>query len=96
MVYEEAELQDPHNGSCSGRIYRLHFKINVHFKYLKLNSQCHMKCYRNSARKNLIDMVFGTYNELPLYFQLRVTTWYLNGFHGNHSYNNDVTSSRYL
>ena len=40
-----------------------------------------------------IDMIFGTYNEFPLYFQLSITTWYLTGFHDNHSYINDVTSS---
>ena len=31
-----------------------------------------------------IDMVFGTYNELPLYFQLSLITWCFIGFHGNH------------
>ena len=32
-----------------------------------------------------IDMIFGTRNELPLYFQLSVTTWCLISFHSNHS-----------
>ena len=30
-----------------------------------------------------IDLKSGTYNNLHLYFQLRGTTWYLIGFHGN-------------
>ena len=41
-----------------------------------------------------IDMKFGTYNELPLYFQSSVVMWFLIGFHGNHSYLKDVTSGR--
>ena len=32
-----------------------------------------------------IDMKFGTYNKLHLYFQLSETTWCLIGFHGNDS-----------
>ena len=40
--------------------------------------------------------IFGTYNNLPLYFQLSETTWRLIGFHGNQSYINDVTSGRHL
>ena len=42
-----------------------------------------------------IDMihVFGTY-ELPLYFQLSVTTWCLTDFHGNQSYINDVKQQK--
>ena len=43
-----------------------------------------------------IDMIFGIYNELPLYFQLSVTGWCLIGFHGNRSNINDVTSGRHL
>ena len=34
--------------------------------------------------------------KLPLFFQLSVTTWYIIGFHGNHSYVNDVRSDRHL
>ena len=41
---------------------------------------------------HLIDIKFCTNNELPLYFELSVTLWCLNGFHGNHSYINDITS----
>ena len=41
-------------------------------------------------------LVFGTYNELPLYFQLSVNTWFLTGFYGNHSYMNDITNGRNL
>ena len=37
-----------------------------------------------------IDMKFGTYNKLHLYFQLSETTWYLVGFHGNNNQRNDV------
>ena len=33
----------------------------------------------------IIDVIFGIFDEVPLYFQLSVTTWCLNGFHGNHS-----------
>ena len=43
-----------------------------------------------------IDMKFGTYNDLPLYFQLSLTTCCLTGFHGNISYINDVTSDHHL
>ena len=43
-----------------------------------------------------IDMIFGTCNELPLYFQLSVITWCLTGFHDNHSYIDDVTSGCHL
>ena len=43
-----------------------------------------------------IDMKFGTYNKLYLYFQLSETTWYLIGFHGNDSQINDVTSGCHL
>ena len=35
---------------------------------------------------HLIDMKFGTYNKLHLYFQLSETTWCLIGFHGNNSH----------
>ena len=37
-----------------------------------------------------IDLKFGTYNKLHLYFQLSETTWCLIGFHGNNSQINDV------
>ena len=43
-----------------------------------------------------IDMLLGTYNELPLYFQLSLAKWCLTGFYGNHSYINDVTRGRHL
>ena len=38
---------------------------------------------------HLIDLKFGTYNKLHLYFQLSKTTWCLIGFHGNKSQIND-------
>ena len=41
-----------------------------------------------------IDLIFGTYNELPLYFQLSKTIWCLIGFNDNHNYINDVRSDR--
>ena len=37
-------------------------------------------------------IIFGTYNKLPLYFQLSETTCCLIGFHANKIYINDVTS----
>ena len=40
-------------------------------------------------------MIFSTY-EIPLFFQLSVTTWCLICFDGNHSCINDVTSCRHL
>ena len=43
-----------------------------------------------------IELKFGTYNKLHLYFQLSETTWYLIGFHGNNSQINDVTGGRHL
>ena len=43
-----------------------------------------------------IDLKFGTYNKLHLYFQLSETTWCLIIFHGNNSQRNDVTSGRHL
>ena len=43
-----------------------------------------------------IDLKFGTYNKLRLYFQLSETTWCLIGFHGNNSQKNDVTVGRNL
>ena len=43
-----------------------------------------------------IDLKFGTYNKLRLYFQLSETTWCLIGFHGNNSQINDVTGGRHL
>ena len=43
-----------------------------------------------------IDLKFGTYNKLHLYFQLCETTWCLIGFHGNNSQINDVTGSHHL
>ena len=39
---------------------------------------------------HLIDLIFGTCNELSLYFHLIETTLYLIGFHG--SYNHIMTS----
>ena len=43
-----------------------------------------------------IDLKFGTYNKLRLYFQLCETTWCLIRFHGNNSQINDVTGGRHL
>ena len=43
-----------------------------------------------------IELKFGTYNKLHLYFQLSETTWCLIGFHGNNSQINDVTGGRLL
>ena len=43
-----------------------------------------------------IDLKFGTYNKLHLYFQLSETTWCLIGFHGNNSQINDVISGRHF
>ena len=43
-----------------------------------------------------IDLKFGTYNKLHLYFQLNETTWCLIGFHGSNSQINDVTDGRRL
>ena len=43
-----------------------------------------------------IDLIFGTYNELSLYFQLIETTWCLIRFHGNHNHINYVPSGRHL
>ena len=43
-----------------------------------------------------IDLKFGTYSKLRLYFQLSETTWCLIGFHGNNSQINDVTGGRHL
>ena len=43
-----------------------------------------------------IDLKFGTYKKLRLYFQLSETTWCLTGFHGNNSQINDVTGGRHL
>ena len=43
-----------------------------------------------------IDLKFGTYNKLHLYFQLSETTWSLIGFHGNNSQIDDVTGGRHL
>ena len=45
---------------------------------------------------HLIDLKFGTYSKLHLYFQLREATWGLIGFHGNNSQINDVTGGRHL
>ena len=38
-----------------------------------------------------IDMKFGTYNKLHLYFQLSETTWCLIGLYDNNSQINDAT-----
>ena len=43
-----------------------------------------------------IDLKFGTYNRLHLYFQLSKTTWCLIGFHDNNSQINGVTGGRHL
>ena len=43
-----------------------------------------------------IDLKFGTYNNLHLYFQLSEITWCLFGFHGNNSQINDVTGGRHF
>ena len=43
-----------------------------------------------------IDLQFGIYNKLHLYFQLSVNTWCLIGFHGNNSQINDVTGGGHL
>ena len=43
-----------------------------------------------------INLIFGTYNELSLYFQLIKTTWCLIGFHSNYNYINDVATGRHL
>ena len=43
-----------------------------------------------------IDLKFGTYNKLHLYFQLSGTTWYSIGFHGNSIQINGVTGGRHL
>ena len=43
-----------------------------------------------------IDLKFGTYNKLHLYFQLSETTWCITGFRGNNSQITDVTGSRHL
>ena len=45
---------------------------------------------------HLIDLKFGTYNKLHLYFQLNGTTLCLIGFHGNNNQINDVTGGRHL
>ena len=41
-----------------------------------------------------IDLIFGTYNDIPLYFQLSEITWCLIGYLGSHI--NDVTSGRHF
>ena len=43
-----------------------------------------------------IDLEFGTYNKLHLFFQLSKMTWCLISFHGNNSQINDVTGGRHL
>ena len=43
-----------------------------------------------------IDLNFGSYSKLHLYFQLSETTWRLIGFHGNNSQIYDVTGGRHL
>ena len=43
-----------------------------------------------------IDLKFGTYNKIHLYFQLSETTWCLISFSGNNSQINDVTGGRHL
>ena len=64
-----------------------------------------IKCYQiltlEASKKKYntihpIDLKFGTYNKLHLYFQLSKPTWCLIGFHGNNSQINDVTGGRDL
>ena len=43
-----------------------------------------------------IDLKFGTYNKLHLYFQLSETTWCLIGLHGNNIQINDLTGGCHL
>ena len=43
-----------------------------------------------------IDLIFGTYNELSLYFQIIETTWCLVSSHSNRNHINNVISSRRL
>ena len=43
-----------------------------------------------------IDMIFGTNNEMPLFFQLSVTTWPVISFYGSHKYIKYVPSGRLL
>ena len=43
-----------------------------------------------------IDLIFVTYNELSIYFQLLEITWCLIGFHSNHNHINDATSCRHV
>ena len=43
-----------------------------------------------------IDLKFGTYNKLHLYFQLSEAAWCLMSFHGNNSQINDVTGGALL
>ena len=43
-----------------------------------------------------LDLKFGTYSNLNLYFQLSETLWCLINFHGNNSQINDVTGGRRL
>ena len=43
-----------------------------------------------------IDLKFGRYNKLRLYFQLSETTWCVIVFHGNNSQINDVIGGRHL
>ena len=43
-----------------------------------------------------IDLKFGAYSKLHLYFQLSETMWCRIGFHGNNSKINDVTVSCHL
>ena len=51
---------------------------------------------RTPSTIHLIDMIFGTCNDLPFYFRLSATTRCLIGFHGNDKCINDVTSDRHL
>ena len=55
-----------------------------------------IKPYSTFETIHLLNMIFATYNELPLYFPLSVTTWCLIGLRGNYSYTNDITSGRSL
>ena len=45
---------------------------------------------------HLINLIFGTYKELFLYFQISVNTWCIAGFYENHIYINEITWDRHL
>ena len=43
-----------------------------------------------------INLIFGTYIKLSLYFQTIIFTWCLIGFHGNYNHMNNAISGRHL